>query len=123
MRSIRKATLSDIHTISACDSEFGFGNRKEFIERAIPRGGSYVLEQEGKVIRGCRLGVHFLRARFYLFDSYQPDRTQNRSRRDVVAISAVYLRNPEAVFLNEPKQRCDAGVICEGRFRAERRDL
>lgn len=50
MRSIRKATLSDIHTISACDSEFGFGNRKEFIERAIPRGGSYVLEQEGKVI-------------------------------------------------------------------------
>ena len=50
MRSIRKATLSDILTISACDSEFGSGGRKEFIERAIPRGGGYVLEQEEKVI-------------------------------------------------------------------------
>lgn len=50
MRSIRKAALSDIHTISACDSEFGFRSRKEFIERAIPRGAGYVLEQEGKVI-------------------------------------------------------------------------
>ena len=50
MRSIRKATLSDIRTIPVYNSEFGSGNRKELFERAIPRGGGYVLEQEGTVI-------------------------------------------------------------------------
>jgi len=50
MRSVRKAALSDISTISACDSEFGIGGRKEFFERVISRGGGYVLDQERKVI-------------------------------------------------------------------------
>ena len=50
MRALRKATLSDFRTISACDSDFGFGRRKEFFERAIQKGGGYVLVQEGKVI-------------------------------------------------------------------------
>jgi N-acetylglutamate synthase-like GNAT family acetyltransferase len=50
MGSIRKAVLEDISGLSHCDSEFGFGSRNEFVERAIQRGGGYVLEQEGKVI-------------------------------------------------------------------------
>jgi ribosomal protein S18 acetylase RimI-like enzyme len=50
MRSIRKAVLEDIDSLSGCDSEFGFGSRKEFVESASRRGGAYILEQEGKVI-------------------------------------------------------------------------
>jgi N-acetylglutamate synthase-like GNAT family acetyltransferase len=50
MRSIRKAILEDIVGLCHCDTEFWFGSRNECVERAIRRGGSYVLEQEGKVI-------------------------------------------------------------------------
>jgi N-acetylglutamate synthase-like GNAT family acetyltransferase len=50
MRSIRKAILEDISGLSHCDTEFWFGSRNECIERAIRRGGGYVLEQEGRVI-------------------------------------------------------------------------
>lgn len=50
MRSVRKATLSDVHEIDACDSEFASGGRKEFAERAVERGGGYILEHEAKVI-------------------------------------------------------------------------
>lgn len=52
MRSIRKAVLEDIGSLCDGDSEFGLGSRKEFVERAIRRGGAYILEQEGKVIGG-----------------------------------------------------------------------
>jgi N-acetylglutamate synthase-like GNAT family acetyltransferase len=50
MRSVRKAVLEDISGLSHCDSEFGFASRNEFVERAIQRGGGYVLEEDGKVI-------------------------------------------------------------------------
>jgi N-acetylglutamate synthase-like GNAT family acetyltransferase len=50
MRSIRKAILEDISGLSHCDTGFWLGNRNECVERAIRRGGGYVLEQEGKVI-------------------------------------------------------------------------
>jgi ribosomal protein S18 acetylase RimI-like enzyme len=50
MRSARRATLADIQTISAPDREFASGGRKEFFERAIRRGGGYVLEEDARVI-------------------------------------------------------------------------
>ncbi|MBV9731758.1 MAG: GNAT family N-acetyltransferase [Verrucomicrobia bacterium] len=50
MRSIRKAVLNDISGLSYSDTEFWFGSRIEYLERAIRRGGGYALEQEGKVI-------------------------------------------------------------------------
>ena len=50
MRSIRKAILEDITGLSHCDAKFWFGSRNDCFERAIWRGDSYVLEQEGKVI-------------------------------------------------------------------------
>jgi N-acetylglutamate synthase-like GNAT family acetyltransferase len=49
MRSIRKAVLEDVGALSDCDREFGFGSRKEFLERGVRRGGGYILEQEGKM--------------------------------------------------------------------------
>jgi len=122
MRSIRKAVLEDVGALSDCDREFGFGSRKEFVERAIRRGGGYILEQEGRVIGVRGLGVHLLRARFYLFTLCQRCRAQNRSRRDVVAIPAVDLPNTEAFFLHEPKQPSDAGVIRQGWFPTKRHD-
>jgi len=47
---IRKATLEDVGVISVDDSEFASGGRAEFVRRAIPREGVYVLEQGGKII-------------------------------------------------------------------------
>jgi ribosomal protein S18 acetylase RimI-like enzyme len=47
---IRKATLQDLSAISVGDSEFVFASREEFVRRAIPREGVYVLEQGGKII-------------------------------------------------------------------------
>src|ERR1700750_2386876 len=111
MRSIRKAVLEDVGALSDCDREFGFGSRKEFVERAIRRGGGYILEQEGRVIGVAALEYTFFEHGFYLFTLCQRCRAQNRSRRDVVAIPAVDLPNTEAFFLHEPKQPSDAGVI------------
>jgi N-acetylglutamate synthase-like GNAT family acetyltransferase len=59
MRSIRKAILEDVGALSDCDREFGFGSRKEFVERAIRRGGGYILEQEGTVIGVAALEYTF----------------------------------------------------------------
>jgi N-acetylglutamate synthase-like GNAT family acetyltransferase len=59
MRSIRKAVLEDVGALSDCDREFGFGSRKEFVERAIRRGGGYILEQEGRVIGVAALEYTF----------------------------------------------------------------
>ena len=59
MRSIRKAVLEDVGALSDCDREFGFGGRKEFVERAIRRGGGYILEQEGRVIGVAALQYTF----------------------------------------------------------------
>ena len=50
MRSIRKAVLEDVVTLSDCDREFGCGGRKESVGRAVRRGGGYILEQDGTVI-------------------------------------------------------------------------
>jgi ribosomal protein S18 acetylase RimI-like enzyme len=50
MRSVRKAILEDIGGLSHCDTEFWFGSRYEWVERAIRRGGGYALEQEGRVV-------------------------------------------------------------------------
>jgi len=47
---IRKTTLEDVGAISMGDSEFTSGGREEFVRRAIPREGVYVLEQGGKLI-------------------------------------------------------------------------
>ena len=47
---IRKATLQDVSAISVGDSEFASGGREEFVRRAIPRQGVYVLAQGGKII-------------------------------------------------------------------------
>ena len=59
MRSIRKAVLEDVGALSDCDREFGFGSRKQFVERAIRRGGGYILEQEGTVIGVAALEYTF----------------------------------------------------------------
>jgi GNAT superfamily N-acetyltransferase len=50
MRFIRKAILEDIRGLFHGDTESWFGSRTECNERAIRRGGGYVLEQEGTVI-------------------------------------------------------------------------
>ena len=47
---IRKAALQDVSAISVGDSEFVSGSLQEFVRRAIPREGVYVLEQGGKII-------------------------------------------------------------------------
>ena len=47
---IRKATLQDVSAISVGDSEFASGGREEFVRRAIPRQGVYVLEQGRRII-------------------------------------------------------------------------
>ena len=47
---IRKATLQDVSAISVGDSEFVSASREEFVRRAIPREGVYLLEQGGKII-------------------------------------------------------------------------
>jgi hypothetical protein len=116
MRAIRKAVLEDIGALFDCDIEFGFGSRNEFVERAIRRGGAYILEQEGNVIGVAVLEYTFFDHGFYFFSLCHPCRAQNRSRRDVVAISGVYLPNPEAFFLHEPKQLSDASPIRQGWF-------
>ena len=50
MPSIRKAVLEDVSALSDCDRAFGSGTRKGFVERAIRRGGGYILDQGGTVI-------------------------------------------------------------------------
>lgn len=47
-----KLLLENIGALSDCDIEFGFGSRNEFVERAIRRGGAFILEQEGNVTKG-----------------------------------------------------------------------
>jgi N-acetylglutamate synthase-like GNAT family acetyltransferase len=50
MRSIRKAALEDVRAICAGPSEFALGGGEEFVQRAVQRGGAYVLEEAGNVI-------------------------------------------------------------------------
>ena len=47
---IRKATAEDVNAISVADCEFASGGREQFVRRAVPRGGVYVLEQGGKIV-------------------------------------------------------------------------
>ncbi|HEX6566401.1 MAG TPA: GNAT family N-acetyltransferase [Chthoniobacterales bacterium] len=72
MRSIRKAVLEDIGGLSLCDTEFWSGSRNECVERAIRRGGGYVLEQEGKVIGIAVLEYTFFEHGFISWLSVRP---------------------------------------------------
>jgi ribosomal protein S18 acetylase RimI-like enzyme len=56
---IRKATLEDVSAASVGDSEFASGG-DDFVRRAIPREGVYVLEQGGNII-----GVGILEYTFF----------------------------------------------------------
>jgi ribosomal protein S18 acetylase RimI-like enzyme len=73
MRSIRKAVLEDISEWSHCDTEAGFANRNEFVERAIQRGEAYVLEQEGTVIGIAVLEYSFFEHGFISLIYVRPD--------------------------------------------------
>ena len=73
MRSIRKAVLEDIGDLSRCDTEFGFANRNQFVERAIQRGDGYVLEQEGTVIGVAVLEYTFFEHGFISLIYVRPD--------------------------------------------------
>jgi ribosomal protein S18 acetylase RimI-like enzyme len=50
MRYIRKSALEDTSMISRCDAESASGGRREFLERAVQKGGGCTLEQDGKAI-------------------------------------------------------------------------
>jgi len=60
MRSVHKATLSDVNAIRRSDTEFAYDGRNELAERATERGCGYVLVQDRQVI-----GIGILEYNFF----------------------------------------------------------
>ena len=122
MRSIRKAVLEDIGALSDCDREFGFGSRKEFVERAIRRGSGYILEQEGKVIGVAVLEYTFFEHGFVSLLYVSPAARRTGAGETLLQHLVSICQTPKLFSSTNQSNHHDAGVICQGWFPTKRHD-